>query len=753
MKKTKILIPLALTMLLAGCGVDDSSAPSSPSDPGSDTSTTPSGDSSSSTPGGDTTSSTPGGDSSSSGGDDSSSSIPTPVDVSIDSLVSLAEDYKTGKANIKSGEIKHYYSGEYSSGIDESTKKYEYGTDKYGETAKLTDVDDEWGDTVTYLMYDAKGTLLTITENDEGQYEKDSYNSYNDIGTKFENYIEYGTTAYGVEGLFKSVMQYGKKNKNKDFEAYMLNQRIYFSYGWHDGDDYNDPWDYYAVKGDFPVCDGYLDSFNVTFSYYSSSDWDYANGVCTLHDDAKANDVNEWSFAQVAGDRDYVNPVNLDSFDYQDFSLVDGEGHTMSATQGISMNKDGNVELNIQTTTSTANLNFDTPTITAITGGEEGDITINPYRSGDGTMEVINVYGNKVGTFTITISTKNCSVTFPVTVNEIKPTYMALRHYTDSPSGDYSTQKVANGDSVSTYVGVLHYFTAYTLPRNANSAIAATVTDNDGDPVDEADYTIDTDTLYPGDDERETTALTIQFDTTGEYILRIYCEADNSIAAEINFSVGNAYIQNVLSAGSYNVRNRGIYGNYYNFTFTPSDELSGSVTIKDYDTGDTINTTYTISKVDDEDYYEFEFNDTVPFDTLYVGADYKLYCEFNSSYVECFLQDSLEAKMPRVWSGTATDDDDYTYDLSLQLRTNGMASGTITYDDCDYYLDCEYTIKKNAGEGAGWTITFVDDGFVDESYMEWFNYSGEKTATLSEDLTTLSVNCTYFDITVDMTAA
>ncbi len=766
MKKTKILIPLALTMLLAGCGVDDSSVPSSPVDQGSDTSSvTPSDDSSSSTPKGDDSSSSvpsgdsssvPGGDSSSSDvpGGDSSSSEPTPVDVTIDALETVAAEYKTGVSNIKSGKITHDESGEYQSETYTTKKEYVYGSDKYGMTAKLTDKDDDWGDTVTYLMYDSNGEILTITQNDEGDFVKDDYNYYTGMGTKFENYIEWGTTSYGAEGFFSSVIQYGKKNKNKDFKAYKLNNRVYFSYGWHDGGDGTDPWDYYTVEGSFPICDGYLDSFDVTFKYYDSGDWDYADGVCTLHSDALANNVNEWKIEQTAGERDYTNPVDLDSFNYLDFSLADNDGNVMSDSQGVTMEKGGSVELNVQTTTSTANLNFDTPIISEIIGGEEGDVTIYASRSSDGTMETVTVYGNTAGTFTIKVSTKLCSVTFPVTVNEIKPTYMALRHYTDSPDYDYSTDKVSNGDTINTYQGVIHYFTAYTLPYNANGAIAARLTDNDGDPVNEDEYEISTDTVYPGDDERETSALTVQINASGDYILTIYCEADNSVSQEIYFKVKDASIADMLSAGTYMVRDILGNSNKYSLTFSPTTELEGSIAIVDYEMGESVNGSYSISKVDDEDFYEFFFSGCdVPFDALYVGADLKLYCDSDYSYLECALQGSMAATMPRRWTGSASDDD-YTYEISLDLYMSGKASGILTYDDMDYYLDCEYSIKKNSGENAGWTITFVDDGFVDETYFEWFETWNEtKTATLSEDLSTLTLTCTECDMTFDMVKA
>lgn len=728
MKKNQFIIPLALTVLLTGCGTgsQESSVSSSSNEVASSSS-----------------------ESSVSPEEVSSSSSVAPVELSLEALDGYAYSFVVTKSAISGGSISKKSEDSYSK--DETSSAFVYGKDANGDTLRVTQDDES-----TYVMKNSSGDILTIKKNNYGDYvEADSYDSYSSIAPYFSGYLE-SREAYGVEEFLDDIVSAAKENPNKDFKGTVDGDDVSFSFSYFLVED-DRVWTYYIVNANFSIAETSLTGLDLTIAQFSGSSnytYDKSTGLVTLTDTAKASRTDTYAITQTIGERTYTNDVDLSSFEYQSISLLDSEGSKVDDTNGVSMKKGDSVELTISSTPSTANLNFDKPNF-VVTSGDETGLTYEFNRSEDGTKETLTIYGDEAGEYEVSVTTAHAATSFKVTVTEIKPTSMAVRLYSYDMNGNYSTGKLSDGDGINATTYITYYLAANVLPNDANKTYLAKVTDTDGNEVDEDSFSIDNDdTLYSGDEDLERKAISFTGFAEGIYNLTIYCAADENIKQTYTVNVINSNFEDLLSGASYGARVNGNGAKKYEFSFITSGEMNGSATIKDVENNTTITSSYEISRVDDEDYYEFNFEETVPFDGLFISEDNRLYINFGDGegYFPLYLTTSVAYLMPMSWTGSATDDDDYEYTMKkLQFAMDGTVSGKfVDEDDTDYYLNCEYTIDVNSD--GSYAITFCDDGFCDDSDNEWFNKLPAK-ATLSSDMSTLTFTTDgYVDATFVLSA-
>ncbi len=798
MKKSKLILPLALTLLLTGCagegGSSVSSSDSSSASSVSSSATLSSSSSSSSsvapddttggdTTGGDTTGGdTTGGDTTggdTTGGDtgggttggetggetdgetggDTGDKEETKA-TTIADLKTLAAGYVSKESMVSNGTITTKYVDTYSSST--SSTSYKYGSDSYGATLEVTTVtvNDEKS---LCVVTDSNGKVLTLEQKFYKDYVLVDNGSYTKVAPKFTGYLE-NRTAYGVADFLNDLVAAAELNVNKDLTIASNDGTIAFSFGYYELGNDGKLGTYYSAK--VSVADdktSALTSLKVEISQYNRGcTLDASTGIVTVGKGQEADNVSTYSISQTVGERSYVCPASITNFEYKTFALKSGEADVTSESN-LTFSKADSCVLSVVSTPDSANGNFDTPVVSIKKDGVDSTAVQGEFvRDSETKKETITLTASEVGTYDITVKTKNCSVSFKVTVKEAAATKLSIRRYTDYNDGEnQDITKVTDDSTFVTYTGVTNYFVNTVEPKETDQkckikidehhADAVTAVNDEYEEDEEEDdddssepWAVDSDDTYNGK-----TACSFVANVTGTYKVSISSVGTPSIKKTFTIEVrdGDTF-KDILSSSEYAVRNGTLSTDpVYTFKFTPSsdanDDLTGSVSVT---TGDNSATeySYSLSKFDDSDYEDYEFtltgsgdDEDEPDFSLILGADRNLYIQFTNSYQKLNKANSVEFALERDWSGEIDDEDDEKYQMSLTFHGNGSVNGWLKEGDEDpTEAVTEWTVVKNDNES--YTIKFADDGNV-TSEATWEDYFPTE-ATLKKDFSEIEFN-------------
>ncbi len=722
MKKSKLILPLALTLLLTGCaGEGGSSVSSSDSSSSSSSSVASSSDSSSSS---------------------SSSSESEAPKVTIADLETLAAGYVSKENTVSNGSITTKEVDAYSSST--SSTSYKYGSDSYGATLGVTTGTGDNAKSL-YVVTDSNGKVLTLEQNFYKDYVSVDNGAYTKVAPKFVGYLE-NRTAYGAADFLSDLVAAAKKNVNKDLVIVSTDGNIAFSFGYYELDDDGKLWTYYSAK--VSVADdktSALASLKVEISQYNSGcTLDASTGIVTVGKDQKADKVSTYSISQTVGERSYVCPASITNFEYKTFALKSGEADVTSESN-LTFSKSDSCVLSIVSTPDTANGNFDTPVVTAKKDGVDStDVKGEFARDSETKKETVTLTASMTGEYDVTVKTKSCTVTFKVTVTGVDATKLSIRRYTEYVSEEYDVTKLTDNSTIVTYTGATNYFVNTVEPTQASQNCTITVTESPKVGEDEDDpYEVSNATSF-----NETTACSFVASAPGNYKVSISSDETPSIKKDFTIEVidGDSFT-NILSSSSSTFAVRSANNTVYKFDFTPNgenDDCEGKVSITEGN-GEPTEYSYILTKGDDDSgddgnvYFDFAFkdasNEEADLDfSLILGADRNLYIQFTNSYQKLNKANSVEFALEREWSETIDDDGD-TCKMYLTFKGDGTVEG-LYIDDCEEKTESatEWTIAKN--EDGSYKITFADDGNV-EPDDDW---TGEfpTEATLSKDLSTIS---------------
>ena len=619
---------------------------------------------------------------------------------------------------------------------------------------------------IVYVMKDSNNEVVAVEKDNEGNYAK-ATDTYNKVAPYFSNWMEWNSS-YGAEGFFSDLVGSAQKNVNKDFAGYKENGNLYFSFGYHEHDDGEEPLTFWKVDVVAGASDAELANLKVTLVQYTSAGGNYtydsSTDTCTLADGATASQTDTYTITQTPGDRTYQNEVDLKSFEFASLSFKDSDGNVISESSPLNMDAGGFVELSVEYGPNTANIEFDAPT-TSYTGPEDGIFVSfsKNYWSGGYTLSV-DAY--TAGDYVVTVKTANCEEKFSIKVTEkiVNPDYMAIRRYVESGVDDanygyYDSAKMLDGDTFTTHIDVSNYFVPFIKPYDATKGINVTVLDSDGMEVDEDDYYLDTESsIYSWNEDYEQSAIEVSFYNEGTYTLKLASSVDATYSQTYTVNVESDDFRTVLGKDGYTLFSNGTSGyKVRSFKFYPSadNEMEGTVNVIDPEGLDNeYGLTYEISKVDEEGYYEISFTADYWSGAMYLGADYGLYATTNSDSEDLYKlyeYGTMEVVMPKVWSGDCTDED-YGYSVdNLTFYNDGTVHGSISDPDSedDCLLDCEYTVRKNANDD-NYTVVFSFDGYLEDTNNDWFE-NMPVTATLSSDLSTLEFSASYLEVSFSLT--
>lgn len=664
------------------------------------------------------------------GGDDPTSSVnPT---LTLDVLNAVVAGVKEKANSIGSGTIDLERKGLGYDAPVNAQLMYEF--DATGANMHYTNSTSTSGDVFdVWVLTDESGNIVPIQESYDGGYEK-PYIEFSEVNFPYSSILGYQyDTVFGIENLVAKLAESAASNVNKDLE-YSLNDGAYtFSFGyWTAGELTSEPEEYYDVSVSFSVAAaGHMDHAKVNVKTYYSTSFliDSELNVVTLLDDAVAyNDVT-YDVNQVAEARDYVCDIQLSMFYATSFDLT-YDGEAVTADTLIKVNKGDSAELSLSNILpETTSFDFDEVNVEVVEGDKDGVSGSASYWGNE-----FNVYGEKVGDYTVKLYTKNVSKNFKMKVTEVAPESVNVSYSTAKPGNGYDA-KPLEGSVANGYVGVEYIIQASVAPYNAEQGVVASCT---SDNASKCSIVVKNFAISSWGSPQDWNCFTAT--EPGDYVIRVASEKDASVYTEFTFRMAAAPTFAEVLANDY------AYCNYsgvnYKFDFTPisADATEGSLVIEDYGNGKSETVSYKV--VADGANYVFELThvsgDELNVD-LRASASKALYMFKKDIFSDGGSYEPLVVFSPKLnligsWIGSS---DDQSISCDLSFQANGNASLNVyTADDYSYVV---FAI-------GSYDLVASDDGYTGTLTATSY-YSSSK---LVSDTATFTVNSDFSQLTITM---
>ena len=717
MKKNPIIL-LALSAICAGCTAVGPASSSSSSSPKGDDSSSVASSSDEVVSSDDVTSEVVSSDDATTE-DSSDDSSETPT-VTIDDIVAAAA--KADITKIAGGKLTTTSESEWSDeGGDVTVSDYDYGTGVFHMTGS------DWsGDYDLYLVYDTDGSIVAIKRNSENELSRDTV-TYEIASLPFMNYLGYGTTAYGAEGLVQALAYTAKTDPNNDLKTSYSNDTYNFSFGCP-----YSSWYYYTVNVSFVIDDGAMTNAGVEIIKYGSDAFvtDDENGITSLVEDASFEERTLYTVEQTVGERTFTSPYNLDDFAATSYTLTDTNDVPLDDI--FTMESGDFTKLKMTSVLpATTNFAFDTPKIT-VTGGTGLSVTFGSY---DGPTLYFDA--SETGNYTVEIKTRKVTKTLNVVVEAPKPTAISASCYTVSPNG-YEWSDITD-KSMSGYAGVTYYLNPSVSPYSASQEVVATV------DAPEEDCTLVKTNLYMYEGST-TPVITYAFTASkaGSYPVTFTSAVDSNISYTVIVNVAETpTFKDILDVDcGFAYRDGGQVKYTFSFGFDDETGANGSVSIKDVQNDKTENATYVIAKNETTGLYEFTLthvdgDELSSSFTLYMGPDYTPYIS-TGYYANVLKKATTEFFLVQNWKATVD---------GMSFTANFSSDGTVSLrmmEDETYYSNgyvASYSVSDTPSTD-GYEVT-LSEGDPDQYDSPIFTLP--TTFYLSSDYKTLSASFTYTD--------
>lgn len=692
MKRSKVLYVLALGSLLMSCG--GTPTPTSSIEP---TTGTPEP----------TTSVLP----------DSSSPDDNPL--TLEELESVVANAKEKADSIASGTITLDESNSYGDPTHK-VMPFEFGKDKNGDVLHYTDYDWNMNPQEVYLMEDEEHAVVAVQKDADGSISK-PWETYDKVQYAYRNLLGYGEpTLYGTEGLLEGLVDYVKKNVNKDAKYQLSDGKYELSFGYFTS---LDTYDYLVVHSSFSLGESNeVKTLDMEIVSYNQSSFmvDDELKVIQLLDNATASSTKNYKIEQVKGTRSFVNPISLDGFYATSFDLIYND-ETLSDDSVVSIEKEADVSISVANVLpETTNFNFDSIDVSVLEGNEDS-FNAN-YQS---FSNEISISSSEVGDYKIQVKSKNVTKTFKVTVTEAQPNRINVSYSVDGPQG---LAAYSYSGSIQAYVGVEYVLNATVDPYAANQELVASL-----DGVDAADYqltkkSIQVNEWLPARDMWCFTPL-----KAGTYDVLLKSAVKDSVQETVHIVAESApSLKDVLAS---DFANKNISSLKYYVTFEPTnDGMTGNVKIENRMNNQTEQASYTVTK--GEKFYTFSLTH-VSGDELNLefkmAFDYTLFLYVvGDTDGEQMTKVTPEFLVSGTWEGESSD-----YSLSFTLYENKEASLSLSKSDfSEYkYFSCKFTLEAT---DDGYKGTVTASSYTEDPFIEL-----PLTFTIDKDFTSISISFTY----------
>ena len=501
----------------------------------------------------------------------------------------------------------------YNEGSDVVTN-YEFGVDKYGKFVHI----EEKNNKHTYYGYNASNELYGIV---------DTNGSYSvPLGTPSENNLlgpiisPFGYSEkdkmYGSKHFMENVLNEVKENKNKDFLNLSKESTGYkFSYG-------------KVVKAtrtylwintiSFELEGDAFKSIEAKFEGYTSitADFEY-DGVYYINDGAKVNKTITVKYDQVIGEKDAVNPHDIESYYFSSFDIKDDKGNIVgdTLTLNVDTSKDFTLENFMPTTALAA---FDSISVKEETGSIKGNYMPS--------LNTLSLRPSVEGDFVVTLSTKKITKTINVHVDKALPNDLNVYYYVKCGS-EYGIDLISSEDNVvKTYKNSEVYLKPAFSPMKADQSHKIEVLSDNKDSFIYEEVQIKTTAVG----ENYNDVYKVKATEVGTYIIRFTSLIDPSIYLDVEYQVSE--IPDIASLLEHRyVRNT--KGKVYvdvNFTPSATNYKEGSVSIDNVESGGDNNGTFKYTYNEETKYFDLtKLNED---GSIKENAEFKVKLGFNENY-------------------------------------------------------------------------------------------------------------------------
>ena len=506
--------------------------------------------------------------STSSSSSSSTSNSSTNVEVVLDDVKEKIAVGLENLSKVKSGTLT------YNEGSDVVTT-YEYGVDNYGDFIHIN----EKGKIDKYYGYNKNKEVYGIQVANETMRIP--------LGTISEvclngpyispfGYVEQDKM-FGVKGVMGEILNSINEDKNKDFLNMSTSSIGYkFSYGKVVQEARTYLW---VNTISFDLEGDTFKSIECTFKKYSSVTADFENdGVYFLNDNAKPNKTITAKFEQVIGEKDAVNPHDIESYYISSFDLKDEKGNKVEDI--VSMNADTPKELTVENLLpETASSAIDTITVSEPTGKVKGT-----YKASTG---VVTLTSSTEGDYEVTFKTKNTTKVVNVHVDKAIPSSLTIMYYVECGE-EYTVDLLYDEkDTITTYVGSDIYLRPSFSPSKADQSNILEVTSDNKESL-----VIENAQIISGVGDNTIDVYKLNASEKGIYNLKVTSSLDASVTKNFKFEVLEAPVFEDIFESRYV---RTTKGNIYidlNFFPNENNKKEGKVEVNDVNAGSSDNGTY-----------------------------------------------------------------------------------------------------------------------------------------------------------------
>ena len=561
----------------------------------------------------------------------------------------------------------------------ETVTSFYYGSDKNGKTLKLYAEGGYNGPVSTYYGYDNSGKAYgyEVVENTGAITNKTGVTTTHFGGV---SHSLFNITTYGPTALLQQLETVYNLDSNQ--ANYVAGNTMHIEHAVNSYGSIN--LNFIDVTLNF---DGeFLTDFTVTYKTYYEYQLvqDIELGTWSVspentYEPSATSYVYELSYIE----RPFSAPYAYEDFFFTSYDLA-VKGTTTAIGDTIEVQSGVQTQLSIiNAAPASANAAIDMPTVTLGTGVTASQLSAN-YNS---YSAALNITARQVGTFTITIKTKNTEKTLTIVAKPAAPTGIANPKVYTTLAGTVksSTQTTA----IEFYAGSYTHITAAVNPTGAIQTINVTAT---GDNA--SNLTVTADTIKQNG--TDLAAYKLSSSVAGEYTISVSSTENAEIAKTFTVTVKEAPAAAELFANRY-VQVTTVLA--CDITFTPSAEDATKGTATVYENYEGLADTGTTETVD---YSYNAATGVVTFSKEGTPCDYSLVFDnnFNAYYHEGGSYASLKVFSPgAMLNGSSF----ITYDFNERWGTIiDFRNDKVYWDEYLYNLVPEYV----ENEDGTWNMNF-----------------------------------------------
>ena len=345
---------------------------------------------------------------------------------------------------------------------------YTYGDAEYSTTQTYAFGENYFtyydGYTTYHYSEKADGTILGAGV-EEGGYVS-AYGADPEIMLGCQDYVLYYSVAFqGAEGLVSALYNLAVESGAEVSES-AVEGAYSFAYNYTLVEDYGDGWVdyyYYNIAVSFKLGDGaeFKSVEYVQTQYYAEQLEIAEDGSWTVVEGQVSENVYEYEFVQVAGERNIENPYSEDKVAYKSFDLVDYAGELAPTEYNIKIGEPvvlciGNA---LPETASDAFNDF-----TFVCENPDLEMEYSAYVS----FGEVKIYVYSEGTYVITMSTGSIEKTITIVATEPSPESIATYAYEEVEQWFGPELVEVEASEITLEAGQSAYFKVAIFPEKAN---------------------------------------------------------------------------------------------------------------------------------------------------------------------------------------------------------------------------------------------------------------------------------------------